>query len=189
MNLPNCLTILRVILAGCFVVFILRGDLTSTLMATVVFILAALTDYFDGYLAKKHHLITDFGKIMDPIADKFLVLAAFFIFARLHIIAGWMFYVILAREVIVTLSRLWAMRHGQVIAAEQAGKYKTVLQIGVILVILVYLMLAGAGMPPKNAYRFLLGIHVLMGLTVGLVLFSGFTYFWNNRKVFLSRLS
>src|SRR3989338_10975534 len=96
-NLPNILTVLRMILALVFVVLMTQRGLTAMILAAVVFLIASLTDFYDGYLAKKKNLISNFGAIMDPIADKFLILIAFFIFVQMRIIPGWMFLLIFLR--------------------------------------------------------------------------------------------
>ena len=193
MNLPNLLTISRLALTVGFVFCLTKAGLGAISMAIVLFACASLTDFYDGYFAKRWNLSSDFGKIMDPIADKFLTLAAFFIFVRMHIIAGWMFYIIFTREMLVTSSRLLAMRKGQVLSAEQAGKCKTVLQIIAIAVILAFLMLREAGplilrdqaIVQNWLQAWQVGINILMWLTVILTLVSGISYLWNNRKIFL----
>ena len=185
MNLPNALTILRFLLAIGFILALRRAELRYVILATILFLVATITDFFDGYFAKKKNLVSNFGKIMDPIADKFLLLSAFFIFMRMQLIAPWMFYVILVREVVVTGSRLLAVSKGIVIAAEQIGKYKTVSQMIAVCGILSYLWWAKMSSPvivPSAAMdQWQQFIFVLMVLTVGLTLFSGISYFWNNR--------
>jgi len=193
-NIANLMTILRIILAGVFVCLIRRPGVGSTLLATMLFILAALTDYYDGYFAKKYNLVSNFGKIMDPIADKFLILAAFFVFVQMGLVAGWMFFLIFLRESILTGFRLVAITKGQVLAAEIAGKRKTVLQISTILVILVCLIIKRVDpfdswdpYPRQNFYNFSDGVVLfLMWAVVGITLYSGGQYLWNNRKVFFN---
>ena len=192
MNLPNILTLSRMILTVGFIYCLTKAGPWAILLAILFFTCASLTDFYDGYFAKRWNLMSNFGKIMDPIADKFLTLAAFFIFARMHIVAEWMFYIILAREILVTVSRLFAMKKGKYLAAEKAGKWKTVLQIVAITSILIFLMLREAGplLPGGNMINhewlpfWQLGINILMWLTVILTLLSGISYLWNNRKTF-----
>lgn len=185
MNVPNILTVSRIFLACAFVFFLTRDGVLSMALASICFSLASFTDFFDGYYAKKHNLVSDFGKIMDPIADKFLILAAFFVFARMDIVAVWMFGIIAAREVAVTVARLMAMRRGKVLAAEKAGKWKTVSQMAAIFIILASLMFREAGVKAWWLERsWHVGIYALMLGVVGLTLFSGVSYFWNNRQVF-----
>ena len=187
MNLPNFLTVSRIALTFLFVFALLQNSLPATFFATLIFILAALTDFWDGYFAKKRKLTSDFGAIMDPIADKFLILAAFWIFVRLGIVHGGMVLLILIREVAVTASRLFAMRRGRVLAAEKAGKIKTVLQITTISLILLFLILEKSYFLSGRAIRlqnsFLGLINFLMIVTVGLTLFSGYLYFVHKRKM------
>ena len=186
MNLPNCLTVSRIGLTFLFVFALLQNSLPATVFATLIFILAALTDFWDGYFAKKRKLTSDFGAIMDPIADKVLILAAFWIFVRIGVVHGWMVLFIFIREVAVTVSRLFAMRRGRVLAAEKAGKFKTVLQIATISLILLYLILEKSyflsGRTVRLENSFLGLINLLMIVTVGLTLFSGFQYFVHKRK-------
>jgi len=195
MNVPNTLTLLRVFLTIAFIFFLKREDLFSTIMALALFVIASLTDYYDGYYAKRHNLISNFGKIMDPIADKFLMLSAFYIFMSMNIIAPWMFYVILIREVLITLMRFCAIKNGQVLAAEQAGKYKTVFQISTVIIILVYLILyqwdikvqadmANIDMILQKRYII---INFLMWITIMLTLISGVMALWNNRRIFIKK--
>ena len=140
MNLPNILTLSRVVLAF-VLIFLLEGrSAVGNILAFIVFVIAALTDFYDGHLAKKRGLISDFGKIMDPVADKVLLLSAFGVLAHIGMIAWWMFILIALREIVVTASRLLAMRQGQVLAAERAGKVKTVVQILAVSMLLRQLM-------------------------------------------------
>src|SRR5438477_9959193 len=116
-NLPNYLTVARFILTFAFIFCVTHSGIVSAVSATLLFMLASWTDYYDGYYAKKYNLITNFGKLMDPIADKLLILSAFFIFAQRQLIPYGIFYLIFAREVMVTASRLKAIRQGKVLAA------------------------------------------------------------------------
>lgn len=185
-GLPNRLTIFRILLTFVFILFALREGVISKIIAAVIFLLASLTDFYDGYYAKKYNLISDFGKIMDPIADKLLVLTAFFAFMVMHLIQAWMFIVILVREVTVTLVRLQAMKRGKVLAAEQAGKIKTVLQVVTISIILIFMVFAQTDLP-RQWSAFLGQFHQwvidpLMFVVVVVTLFSGVSFLWNNRR-------
>ena len=186
MNLPNMLTVLRIFLTVIFIFFLHQDGLEAKLLALLAFTLAVLSDYLDGYYARKLNLITAFGKIMDPIADKLLMLSAFFIFSTMHIIAGWMFIVICAREVIVTGLRLAAIPRGITLAAEKAGKVKTVLQIIAVYLIIILIILVqcyvnaqwyGALMSSLAG-----GIRIFMVGVVVITLWSGLSFIWNNRK-------
>ena len=125
-NLPNALTVLRLLLVPVVVAFLIAGGTTARIMAFVVFGLASLTDLLDGELARRSGLVTDFGKIADPIADKALTGAALISLSALGEVAWWVTVVIMVREVGVTLLRFWVLRWG-VIAASRGGKAKTLL--------------------------------------------------------------
>ena len=143
MNLPNKLTVLRVCMVPVFVFFMLWNGLGSTgrYVAAVIFILASATDWLDGYLARKNNLVTDFGKFMDPIADKLLVCSALICLVEQGSLAAWMVIIIIGREFIISGFRLVASDKGVVIAASYWGKFKTVSQM--IMVILLILDLGG----------------------------------------------
>ena len=125
MNLPNKLTLLRIIMIPVFVVLLYLDFPFNNLVALAVFILASITDTLDGYIALKYNLITDFGKFMDPIADKLLVTAAMLVFVDWHMMPAWVVIVVVAREFIVSALRLVAANNGRVIAAGWSGKVKT----------------------------------------------------------------
>ena len=188
MNLPNKLTITRIILTFIFIYFISKDGLSFIVVATLLFILACLTDFADGYIAKKYHKISDFGKLMDPIADKFLILAAFLAFVRMQVVENWMVLLILGREIIVTSLRIFALSKDKVLAAERAGKHKTVSQMVAIFAILGFIIFKES-LYSRSQWSDAIeiwwkcGIDMLMLITVGLTLISGFSYIWNNRKL------
>jgi CDP-diacylglycerol--glycerol-3-phosphate 3-phosphatidyltransferase len=157
-------------------------------LSLLVFSIAAISDYFDGMIAKRNNLVTDFGKLMDPLADKILVLSAFAAFLQLGIINAWMFMIIISREILITSLRLFALTKGKVLSASRAGKHKTVSQMLVIFVILVFIcsqeiMKTFFFWNPKWDSLFRWGINVLMFITVGFTLYSGISYLWENRKI------
>lgn len=117
---------------------------TATVVALVLFCVASFTDFLDGYVARKYNQVTDFGKFVDPLADKLLVSSALILFAEQGAMAGWMVCVILARELIITSLRVVAANKGRVLAATWTGKVKTCVQIGGIIVIYLYYILMGA---------------------------------------------
>lgn len=143
MNIPNMLTILRVFLIPFFVIFLLL-DITpyDDYIALAIFIVASLTDTLDGYLARKNNQITDFGKFMDPLADKLLVCSAMICLIDMGRIPSWVVLVIIAREFIISGFRLVASDNGIVIAASKWGKAKTISQM--IMVILLIADFGGA---------------------------------------------
>ena len=139
MNLPNKLTIVRVCLIPFFVAALLfdhGNNYTMRIVANVLFIIASLTDLFDGKIARKYNMVTNFGKFMDPLADKLLVCSALICLIELGQLAAWVVIVIISREFIISGFRLVASDNGVVIAASYWGKFKTTFQmIGVVLLI------------------------------------------------------
>lgn len=139
MNLPNKLTVLRIIMVPFFVAFLLSpGFAHHYLWAAILFSTAALTDHFDGALARKNNQITNFGKFLDPLADKILVVSALVCFVDLRLASTWCVLLIIAREFMVTSIRLVAVDNGVVIAANNWGKTKTISQIVAIIAILIF---------------------------------------------------
>ena len=138
MNLPNKLTIFRVILIPFFVVFLLLDPSNQTYryIADAIFIIASLTDMLDGKIARKYNLVTNFGKFMDPLADKLLVSAAMICLIATGQLAAWIVIVIISREFIISGFRLIASDNGIVIAASYWGKFKTVFQMLMIIVLI-----------------------------------------------------
>lgn len=140
MNLPNKLTIARVCLIPFFVVFLLNESISyGKYIAVGIFILASLTDTLDGYIARKYNLVTNFGKFMDPLADKLLVSAALICFVQMNLIPTWIVIIIISREFIVTGFRLVASDSGIVLAAGFGGKIKTVTQMVMSVLLIIHL--------------------------------------------------
>ncbi|MFA5093861.1 MAG: CDP-diacylglycerol--glycerol-3-phosphate 3-phosphatidyltransferase [Candidatus Omnitrophota bacterium] len=189
MNISNALTVSRIFLTFIFMYFLFAGFAGAKYFAFLVFLSASLTDYYDGYFARKSGKITDFGKLMDPIADKILVLSAFLAFVELKLIPAWMVLIIVAREVTVTGLRIFALSKGKVIEAEEAGKHKTVSQMIAIFMILIFLMFKEAG---KSLYFWNLDteiwfknlIFIVMLITAALTLTSGISFFTKNKRLF-----
>ena len=175
MNLPNKLTVLRVILVPFFVLFLLGADYMgpfSPYIALIIFIVATLTDMLDGKIARKYNLITNFGKFMDPLADKLLVCSALICFVDMHRMPTWVVLIIIAREFIISGFRLIAAENGVVIAANYWGKFKTVSQM--IMIILLILNLGGIWSVIEE---------IFVWLSVALTVISLLTYILQNRKV------
>lgn len=185
MNIPNILTLSRIVLAIVLIFLLEENSSTGNIWAAIVFIIASLTDFCDGHVAKTRGLISNFGKIMDPVADKVLLLSAFGVLAHIGMIAWWIFIVIAIREILVTISRLFAMRRGQVLAAERSGKIKTVVQIIAVSSILLYLV------AQQNGSHWFYNIqhpwhlinHGLLLAAVILTVYSGIEYFRNKSKM------
>ena len=142
MNLANKLTMIRIFLVPIFLIFIAVKDIPyGRLFATFIFILASLTDKLDGYIARSRNQITNFGKFMDPLADKLLVTAALVSLVELQIVPSWVAMIIIAREFAVSGLRTIAASEGKVIAASRWGKIKTVIQIVAIITALIKFIL------------------------------------------------
>lgn len=188
MNLANRLTMLRIGLTFIFMFVFSWAGLWPKVLALIIFMAAALSDLFDGMIAKKKNMVTDFGRLMDPIADKILVLAAFAAFLGMQLIDAWMFVIIVSREILITSLRLFALNKGKVLSAVRAGKHKTASQMIAIFYILVFIVVKEAVKNysvwnPVWEEFFRKSINILMFLTVGLTLYSGLSYLWENRKV------
>lgn len=177
MNLANKLTILRIFLVPVFLIFIaVKGIPYGRSIATAVFIIAALTDQLDGYIARSRNQITKFGKFMDPLADKLLVSAALISFVELKMIHSWVAMVIIAREFAVTGLRTIAASEGIVIAASWWGKIKTVIQI--ITIICILIDLNHPTILPNYTTK------VCIAAAVIITVISGIDYFVKNKHVF-----
>lgn len=139
MNLPNKLTLLRVIMIPFFVFFMLAPYFEGygNYIAVAIFIIASFTDFLDGYLARRDNLVTNFGKFMDPLADKLLVCAALICLVETGQLAAWMVIIIISREFIISGFRLIASDNGVVIAASYWGKFKTVFQMIMVILLIV----------------------------------------------------
>ena len=172
MNTPNKLTVLRMLLVPVFmVVYMIESIPYNTAIAAFIFVLASITDWLDGYLARKNNLVTNFGKFMDPLADKLLVTGALLCLMERDIVAFWVVMLIIAREFIVSGLRLVAVTKGIVIAAGKLGKLKTVLQLIAVTAAIL--------LPWK------LLIDILIYLSALMTVISGTDYLIRNRKVFL----
>jgi CDP-diacylglycerol--glycerol-3-phosphate 3-phosphatidyltransferase len=169
LNLPNALTVVRIMLVPVLVVALLGNTAGGDVLAAVVFSLASLTDFIDGYLARARDSITTFGKLMDPLADKLLIVAALISLVSLHRLAAWVAMVIITRELAVTVLRLAATQAGVVMAASFFGKIKTCLQIAAILAVI-----AVHGEPAW--------VQGLLYLTVLVTVISGLDYFFGLRR-------
>lgn len=195
MNTPNRLTLARMILSPLFLLLFLWEFPFHTLLSGVVFGAAALTDLFDGRLARKYGQITSLGKFLDPIADKMLTTAAFLAFVACDQMNVWALFLILTREFVVTSVRLVAAEGGKVVAANIWGKIKTVMQFIAILYLLVALefaswqdtVLQSAALPEAVFTVPLVVGQVLLWIAAVMTAVSGVTYFWDNRRFFLPK--
>lgn len=191
-NLPNKITFLRAVLIPVFIFFLLfkiEGDVIilhgrtisyNELIATIIFIIASITDFLDGYIARKYNLITNMGKFLDPLVDKLLVGSAFIVMIELDMIPSWMVVCVIAREFAVTGLRMLAVEQGEVIPAGVLGKLKTITQLVAIVLILL-------GNPIFNKYNISLD-YIILWISVVLTIASGIEYFKNSIHVFKEKV-
>lgn len=193
MNLANKLTMLRIFLVPVFLIFIVINEIPyGTIVATLIFIIASLTDQLDGYIARSRNQITTFGKFMDPLADKLLVTAALISLVELGLIPSYAAIIIIAREFAVSGLRTIAASEGKIIAASWWGKIKTVTQIIAIVLLLIkvnigtvpYLTSLINNNYVMNSF-FKIVPNVFLYLSVIITIISGIDYFIKNKKVFL----
>jgi CDP-diacylglycerol--glycerol-3-phosphate 3-phosphatidyltransferase len=168
-NVPNVLTVLRILLVPVLVVALLNKTPNGDLLAAIVFAVASLTDAIDGYLARRRQSITTFGKLMDPLADKLLVIGALLTLVSLNRVAPWVAMVIIAREFAVTALRMAATQQGLVMAASTLGKLKTCAQVAMVMA-----LIAVPGRP--------LWVELVVYATVAITVLSGADYFFGLRR-------
>lgn len=175
MNIANKLTLSRIILIPFFMICLQGTFPYARFLALLIFVVASATDWLDGHLARKYNLITKFGQLMDPLADKLLVMAALIGFVENGTLPAWVAVVILARELLISIFRAVAASEGIVIAASKWGKYKTVSQmVMIILMLMNNFPFAAVGIPMDR---------IFMWLAVALTLISGWDYLYKNRAV------
>lgn len=175
MNTPNKLTVARMIMVPFLVVFLLTGwcGEANRYISLILFVAASITDWFDGYLARKNHLVTNFGKFMDPLADKLLVCSAMICMIELGRLPAWFVIIIIGREFIISGFRLIAAENGIVIAANYWGKFKTVSQMIMIILLILHFDLS----------VFVILEQIFIWLSLALTVISLMTYIWQNRSV------
>ncbi|WP_206459178.1 CDP-diacylglycerol--glycerol-3-phosphate 3-phosphatidyltransferase [Anaerovorax sp. IOR16] len=174
MNLPNKLTMLRMLLIPVFIITLMTG---YSFIACGIFVLASLTDALDGHIARKYNLVTNFGKIMDPLADKLLVVSALSCLVELGQVASWMLIVILAREFAITSLRAVAAGDGIVIAAANSGKLKTILQMLAIILLLLQNY-------PFSLFTSVRVDVIVLWAAVFMTIYSGIEYIVKNKNIF-----
>jgi CDP-diacylglycerol--glycerol-3-phosphate 3-phosphatidyltransferase len=193
MNLPNKLTLSRFALTSAFLAVVFSGVRFHQTLALVLFVAASITDFLDGEIARRDKLITNFGILMDPLADKILTCSAFIAFVELKLMPAWMVVIIVARELAITGLRLLAASKNVVLAAEGYGKHKTISQIVAIISILVLASYEQWGAPGRMIFGFqLFGLawtvwfaELAKWVAVALTILSGGLYLWRNRRLYL----
>ncbi len=189
MNLPNRLTVGRFFLTILFVAVVSVEFPYHYSLSLGIFVLAALTDYVDGELARRWRMITDFGKLMDPLVDKIMTAAAFVCLVPLKAIPAWAAIIVISREFLITGLRLLAISKGRVLAADRIGKHKTSWQIATVIFFLVLLSSREWLSPSSDLLGVLwerlwsYGGWVVSGVAVFLTLYSGIDYLWKHRSM------
>ncbi len=192
MNIANKVTLIRILLVPFFIFFMIYDDFFMRVAALLIFVIASITDTMDGYLARKYKTVTDFGKFMDPLADKLLVSAALISFVEIRelYIPSWMVIAIISREFIITGLRSLAATKNIIIPAALSGKFKTTIQMTTIITILVILCISSL---LKEFFKIDLNTipilkltpFVLMFITTMLTLISGLSYILKHKYLFL----
>ena len=194
MNLPNTITLFRLVLTAVFCVAASAEGLVGYAIALSAFVLGAISDWLDGYLARRMGLVTSLGKLLDPLADKILVCSGFVYLSAKGLCPVWVTALILCREFLVTCIRQIAIEEGKVIAADQLGKWKTTFQLTFIITALVYLTFE----PVDSNNALVTGLqylshkdHLLFPLSlwpaVALTVISGWSYFWKSKDMILGK--
>jgi len=194
MNLPNRLTVSRFFLTIAFLAAMFTEFRFHETVAMVLFLAASITDLMDGAIARKRNLITNFGILMDPLADKILTCSAFIAFVGQGYMPAWMAVLIVARELAITGLRLLAASKNVVLAAEGWGKHKTITQVVTIIAVLVKVSYPEWGTAGRLVFGFAIAgqpwvnhfTTLAMWLTVALTFLSGWLYLWRNRRLYLS---
>ena len=181
LNLPNRLTVLRLGMCGLLLISLSFNWPYAATAALLIFALASLTDWLDGAIARSRNLVTDLGKLLDPLADKILIIGTLVGLVERHVAPMWMVVIIMAREFLITGLRTIAAHKQIILSAERVGKHKTISQIVVILVSLAYLSLGEFGLQNTGVARFLdLAQTPLYWIALGITVLSGAIYFWKN---------
>jgi CDP-diacylglycerol--glycerol-3-phosphate 3-phosphatidyltransferase len=190
-NLPNAITLSRLILTAAFIIFVAWESTWGHVTALILFLVAAASDYVDGWLARKMNLVTPLGKLLDPLADKILVSAAFVFLTAKGICPVWITALIIGREFLVTGLRQIAIEAGQVLAADNLGKWKTTFQLIYLIAGLIWLTFETMTNIPssleflhtlttpsgENAWL----MPITLGIAVALTVISGWNYLWSSR--------
>ncbi len=188
MTLPNQLTVLRIALTPVFAFALIQNELYFKYAALAVFVVAALTDWYDGYVARKHNAISQAGKYLDPLADKLLVSTAFFLFAFLNYMPFWMFWIIVLRDVSITLLRWYAVNTGKQFETSNYAKWKTAAQMVVIHLLLIWSIVEKQFITDVNTptvLHFVSDLDLIWNITffvTAYTLLTGIIYLFENRS-------
>ena len=186
MAIPNMLTVMRIFLTPIFIICLFSDFFGAQLWALVIFIVASITDAYDGYLARKNNMVTDTGRFLDPLADKILVSSAFISFSIMGLIDIWMVALIIFRDLFVMGLRLLMSRRGFIMITSKISKSKTAVQIGIIIFTLLFLTLKGFNWVLLEDYLIFINeyeiVYYLTMIAVIFTVYTGYAYIQENRK-------
>ena len=184
--IPNLLTSSRILLVPVFLYFLFSDFSHGKLLALICFVIAAITDAYDGKIARKHNIVTKFGIFFDPLADKFLVLSAFYAFMFIPVLSTtvklWMIILISFRDIFVTLLRTIMHYKGVTMITSKFGKVKTTLQLITIHLILIFLILKSYSVALPSHFFYYESLYFLMVITTIITFYTGVHYFYHNYK-------
>jgi len=186
MNLPNKLTMLRILLVPVFCIFLCMEEWAGQLIAMLIFIVASLTDLLDGYIARRDNLITDFGKLVDPIADKLLITSAMIFMVAQNRMSAAVVLLFVAREFIVSAFRMLAASRGTVIAADKLGKYKTAAQTLAIIMLILFKPVGGSWALLGRGG--MIAADIVTYIALALSILSCADYLYKNRSIIEKQL-
>ena len=183
LTIPNQLTILRIILTPVFLYLFIQESVDLQLAGTIVFFVASATDWYDGYIARKFNVITRWGQFMDPLADKILISAAFFVLAYVKVLFWWMVWIIVVRDFLLTFLRIFALKVGKSVVTSTFAKWKTFSQMGVLIIVLLYINIMNYGLFPalNKPVPYNHWISLLMLFVTFITALSGIFYLIENR--------
>lgn len=193
MNLPNAITFSRLLMTAAFVIAVSQGGTAGHGTGLILFSIAAASDWLDGWLARRMNLVTPLGKLMDPLADKILVSAAYVFLTASGLCPVWATSLIIGREFLVTGLRQIAVEAGQVLAADRLGKWKTTAQLTFCVTALLWLTVRGPGNDPTGGFLLNLSnpaswlMPAALWTSVALTAISGFNYLWSSRNLLKAR--
>ena len=186
MPIPNILTVMRIFLTPIFIICLFSDFFGAQLWALVIFIVASITDAYDGYLARKNNMVTDTGRFLDPLADKILVSSAFISFSIMGLIDIWMVALIIFRDLFVMGLRFLMSRRGFIMITSKIAKSKTGVQVGIIIFTLLFLTLKGFNWVLLEDYLIFINeyelVYYLTMIAVIFTVYTGYAYIQENRK-------
>jgi CDP-diacylglycerol--glycerol-3-phosphate 3-phosphatidyltransferase len=189
-TIPNQLTLLRILITPIFFILFIQNSASKQFWASILFFIGSLTDWYDGWYARKFGVITRWGQFMDPLADKILVISSLIAFAVLGYVYWWMVWTIIIRDIIITLNRIYSLTIGKAIITRTIAKWKTAAQMATIFLILIFINWRNLYYPESPAYKayYLDFIGISMCIVTLLTIISGIIYIIENRDMLMDLL-